>query len=71
MCICMYVLYIYMFLVFFLSHHSPVPVADKSHVSPEGQLGFFVLFPALLCFLHPDVGKCKAAAGAEPPGVFQ
>lgn len=65
-----YIKNIYVF-AFFPSCDSPVPVAEDSHVSPKGQMGFFLLFPALLCFLHANAGKREAASGAEPPGVFQ
>lgn len=65
-----YKIHIYVF-DFFPSCDSPVPVAGNSHVSPKGQMGFFLLFPALLCFLHPNTGKCEAAAGAEPAEVFR
>lgn len=50
---------------------SPVPVTDSNHASPEGQMVSFLLFPALLRFLHSHAGKYKCATGVEPPGVFQ
>lgn len=68
MCLC--IIYIYFF-IFPPSCGCAVPVAGSSHVSPKGQMDFFLGFPSLLSLLHPKEWKCQPAAGAKPPTLFQ
>lgn len=46
---------------------SSMPVTGNNHGSSGGQMGFFLLLPALLCCLHSNSGKCKSGTGVESP----